>query len=99
MVDRDDDLAIGIRSTAILFGDMDRTIIGLLQTLVIGLLIALGANLQFGWPYYLALSVISGLFVYQQWLIRAREREGCFVAFLNNQWAGMVLFIGVLSQY
>ena len=99
MVDRDDDLAIGIRSTAILFGDLDRTIIGLLQTLVIGLLIALGANLQFGWPYYLALGVISGLFVYQQWLIRAREREGCFVAFLNNQWAGMVLFIGVLSQY
>ena len=99
MVDRDDDLAIGIRSTAILFGDLDRTIIGLLQTLVIGLLIALGANLQFAWPYYLALGVISGLFAYQQWLIRAREREGCFVAFLNNQWAGMVLFIGVLSQY
>ena len=99
MVDRDDDLAIGIRSTAILFGDLDRTIIGLLQTLVIGLLIALGANLQFAWPYYLALGVISGLFVYQQWLIRARERGGCFAAFLNNQWAGMVLFIGVLSQY
>jgi len=99
MVDRDDDLAIGIRSTAILFGDLDRTIIGLLQTLMIGLLIALGANLQFAWPYYLALGVISGLFIYQQWLIRAREREGCFAAFLNNQWAGMVLFIGVLSQY
>ena len=54
MVDRDDDLTIGIRSTAILFGDLDRTIIGLLQTLVVGLLIALGMNLQFAWPYYLA---------------------------------------------
>lgn len=99
MVDRDDDLVIGIRSTAILFGDLDRTIIGILQTLMIGLLTALGVNLQFSWPYYLALGVISGLFVYQQWLIRARKREGCFAAFLNNQWAGMVLFIGVLSQY
>lgn len=96
MVDRDDDLKIGIKSTAILFGDADRLMVGLLQlmTWIAWLLLGLHADLGLFWG--LGLAVAAGCFVFQQWLIRHRERDPSFRAFLNNHWAGMALFVGAV---
>lgn len=99
MCDREDDLKVGIKSTAILFGEADRLIIGVLQALTLWPLWLLGRGLDFGWTWYLGLAVAAGLFVYQQWLIRDRQPEGCFRAFLNNQWVGAALFAGLWLQY
>ena len=95
MVDRDDDIKVGIKSTAILFGRFDKLIIGILQLVTIMLLIAIGGILQLNQGYYWALLVASALFVYQQMLIQGRQREQCFKAFLNNNYVGMVIFIGI----
>ncbi|SMY36987.1 4-hydroxybenzoate octaprenyltransferase [Photobacterium andalusiense] len=95
MVDRDDDLKVGIKSTAILFGRFDKLIVGLLQLATIILLIAIGGILQLSQGYYWALLIASALFVYQQMLIQGRQREQCFKAFLNNNYVGMVIFIGI----
>ncbi|WP_320824408.1 4-hydroxybenzoate octaprenyltransferase [Reinekea sp.] len=99
MVDRDDDLKIGVRSTAILFGDADRLMVGLIQLLtwISWLIIGFKANLGLFW--WLALAVSGGFFAYQQWLIRKRDRDACFAAFLNNHWIGMVLFMGLALNY
>jgi 4-hydroxybenzoate polyprenyltransferase len=99
MVDRDDDLKIGVKSTAILFGEQDKRVIGFLQLLVLGLLFTAGEILAFGWPYQLSLVISAGLFSYQQILISHRERDKCFQAFLHNHWVGMVVFIGILIEY
>jgi 4-hydroxybenzoate polyprenyltransferase len=99
MVDRDDDLRVGIKSTAILFGRYDRVIIGLLQLAMLGLLWTAGRSAGLGWIYLIGLAVAAGLFVYQQWLIRGRERDRCFRAFLNNHYLGMAVFIGVMLDY
>lgn len=96
MVDRDDDLRVGIKSTAILFGRADRLIVGALQLVVLALLLGLGTALALGPAHYLAVAVIGGLFAYQQWLIRRREREPCFRAFGNNVWVGFSLFAGTV---
>ena len=96
MIDRDDDLKIGIKSTAILFGRYDRLIILLLQLLLIGMLIIVGILFQLHVIYYLVLWVVAALFLYQQWLIRHRDPSLCFRAFLNNQWVGMAIFIGIM---
>ena len=98
MVDRDDDVRVGIRSTAILFGRADRLIVAGLQLAVLVLLLGLGVVLALGAPYHLAVAVIGGLFVYQQWLIRRREREPCFRAFGNNVWVGFALFAGTVAH-
>lgn len=95
MVDRDDDLNIGIKSTAILFGRFDKLIIGLLQLAVIALLIVLGWWLSLENAYYWGVLVAAVLFVHQQRLIRERKREECLQGFLNNNYVGMVLFIGL----
>ena len=99
MVDRDDDLVIGIKSTAILFGRYDKMIIGGLQLMTIAMLIMLGNYYQLGASYYWGLLVAGGLFVYQQHLIRHRERQPCFQAFLNNNYVGMVVAAGLLISY
>ena len=99
MVDRDDDLVIGIKSTAILFGRYDKMIIGGLQLMTIAMLIMLGHYYQLGASYYWGLLVAGGLFVYQQHLIRHRERQPCFQAFLNNNYVGMVVAAGLLISY
>ena len=99
MVDRNDDLKIGVKSTAILFGEHDKRIIGFLQLLVLGLLFTVGDILAFGWPYQLSLVVAAGLFSYQQILITDRDRDNCFQAFLHNHWVGMVIFIGIFIEY
>jgi 4-hydroxybenzoate polyprenyltransferase len=95
MVDRDDDVKIGIKSTAILFGEADRAIIGALQTMVIVILIMVGNQADLGSLYYLGVVAMASLFVYHQYLARERSRDGCFKAFLNNNWAGFAVFAGL----
>ncbi|WP_415892888.1 4-hydroxybenzoate octaprenyltransferase [Neptuniibacter sp. PT8_73] len=99
MVDRDDDLKIGVKSTAILFGDADKVIIGVLQASTLLTFVLLGMKLQLGWIFYVGLAVAGILFVYQQLLIRDRERDACFKAFLNNHYAGLAIFIGLAGHY
>jgi 4-hydroxybenzoate polyprenyltransferase len=99
MVDRNDDLIIGVKSTAILFGEQDKRIVGFLQLLVLGLLFTIGEMLAFGWPYQLSLVISAGLFSYQQILISNRDRARCFQAFLHNHWVGMIVFIGIFMEY
>lgn len=99
MVDREDDLKIGVKSTAILFGDNDKLIIGLLQIATIALLLTIGVYLSFSSLYYIGLFAGAALFVYQQYLIRDRERQRCFSAFLNNNWFGAAVFVGIFAHY
>jgi len=99
MVDRDDDLKIGVKSTAILFGDYDRHIIGGLQLLMLGMLAGIGLQLGLSVFYYLGLSVAAGLFAYQQILIFHRVKADCFKAFLNNHWFGAAVFAGLALHY
>lgn len=99
MVDRDDDLKIGVKSTAILFGRLDKVIIGVLQIVVLGLLLVVGLLNHLGLAYYLAMVVAAILFLYQQKLIAQRERMACFSAFLNNNYVGMALFFGMALSY
>ncbi len=99
MVDRQDDLALGLKSTAILFGDSDRKIIGLLQLMVLAGLGMVGHQAGLGPIYYAGVALAALLAIYQQYLIRYRERDACFRAFLNNNWFGMVVFLGILLDY
>jgi 4-hydroxybenzoate polyprenyltransferase len=99
MVDREDDREIGIKSTAILFGRHDRLIIGLLQILMLALLAVAGVLAGLGLYYWLGLAAGGLLFLYQQWLIREREPADCFRGFLNNNWFGMAIFIGIAADY
>lgn len=99
MVDRDDDLAVGVKSTAILFGELDRVAVGTLQALCIVGLSMTGMRADLAWPYYLGVAAAAGLFVFQQRLIRTRDRAGCFRAFLNNTWVGFVVFAGIVASY
>ena len=99
MVDRDDDLKVGIKSTAILFGQLDRVIIALLQLITLILLAWVAMFNQLQWPFYAGMLGAAALFVYQHWLARYREREKCFTAFLNNHYAGLVLAIGLAGHY
>jgi 4-hydroxybenzoate polyprenyltransferase len=99
MVDREDDLAIGVKSTAILFGRFDRLVIGLLQLMMLWLLWRAGVADARGAFYLLGLTVAAVLFVYQQWLIRDRQRDACFRAFLNNHYVGMAVFAGLAIDY
>ncbi|WP_283710074.1 4-hydroxybenzoate octaprenyltransferase [Pseudoalteromonas prydzensis] len=98
MVDRDDDLKIGVKSTAILFGNADRIIILVLNGIFVGLLAVIGYMSQLALPYWLGLCAASGFLVYQQLLIHNRNREHCFKAFLNNHYVGMVIFIGLVAS-
>lgn len=99
MVDRDDDLRIGVKSTAILFGDADLLIIGLLQGLSLLCLVMVGNTLGLGPYYYAGLAAAAGFFVYQFWIARGRDRDACFRAFLNNHYAGLVIFLGLAADY
>lgn len=99
MVDREWDLQIGVKSTAILFGDMDKMMIAALQGMFIFSLWLAGRQLELGLFFYLGLVAASGLLVYQQVLIKDRLPDPCFKAFLNNHWVGAVIFLGVLLSY
>lgn len=98
MVDRPDDLKAGVKSTAILFGEADRLMVGILQGGALFGFAMVGTHLGFGVFYGLALVVILALFGYQQHLIRRRERIECFRAFLNNIWVGFALFFAIVLE-
>ncbi len=99
MADREDDLAAGVKSTAILFGEADRLIIGILQGLMVIGLYLLGRDLAFGPIWWLTLLVVIGLFAWEQHLIRNRDPKRCFYAFLHNNWVGMAIFAGIFLTY
>ena len=99
MVDRKDDIKVGIRSTAILFGDADKLLIGVMQVMVVIGLTIIGLQLEFGWVYFSALMFAITLFAGQQMLIRKRDPDDCFRAFLNNNYVGLAIFIGILIEY
>lgn len=99
MVDRDDDLEIGVKSTAILFGDYDRLITSFLQLFVVFVLMLMGYQFKLGVFFFLGTVAVAGFFGYQQILIADRNRKGCFEAFLNNQWVGLVVFISIVADY
>ena len=99
MVDRDDDIRIGVKSTAILFGDFDRIITAFLQLFVVFVLMLIGYKFELGSIYYLSTVIAACIFAYQQYLIIDRDRDACFKAFLNNNWVGMVIFIGIACDY
>lgn len=99
MADREDDIRAGVKSTAILFGEADRIIIGLLQLMMLVGLIMLGRQLAFGFAYYLSIIFVIALGIYQQFLIRNRQPKACFEAFLNNNWSGGALTLGIALNY
>ena len=99
MADREEDLRIGVKSTAILFGPMDKFAIGLMQTLVLGCLVLIGLNLKMSWVYYAAIAVGGCLFIFQQVLIRHRFSDRCIYAFINNQYFGLIIFLGIAAHY
>jgi 4-hydroxybenzoate polyprenyltransferase len=99
MVDRDDDVTVGVKSTAILFGKYDRLIIGLLQLAVIAIMSGIGFLQSFTISYFVSLVLVAMLFIYQQVLIKNRERQACFNAFLNNNYVGLVLILSIINQY
>lgn len=99
MVDRDDDRRIGVRSTAILFGDADRHIIAILQAMTLYSLYLVGGVLHLGGWYYAGLTAGGVFFVYELWLIRGRGREACLRAFLNNHYFGLSIFLGIACNY
>lgn len=99
MVDREDDIKAGIRSTAILFAEMDRPITAGLQLMTLIALWLAGTHFELGYWYQGGLGVMALLFCWQQWLIRKRLRANCFRAFVNNQWAGAAVFAGLLLDY
>jgi 4-hydroxybenzoate polyprenyltransferase len=99
MVDRDDDIRIGVKSTAILFGEQDRLIIGLIQGLTFIVLLTAGSRFELGGAFTLGLLAAAGLAAWQQYLIRNREPAACFRAFLNNNWFGAAIFAGIALHY
>ena len=99
MVDRDDDISIGLKSTAILFGRYDLLILRILKLLMIALLTVLGLKLQLGWPWFTGVAIAAALFAWQQYKVRNRDRDACFKAFLNNNWVGVVIWAGLLGTY
>jgi 4-hydroxybenzoate polyprenyltransferase len=99
MVDRDDDQRIGVRSSAILFADLDRFMIAMMQLMMLFSLLLIGRTLKFGDGYNAGLIAGACCFLWQQWLIRNREPEACFKAFQNNNYFGFAVFAGVLLQY
>lgn len=99
MVDREDDIKLGLKSTAILFGDLDRLMIGVLQLIFIVTLWTANRLIPLGIWFHCSLAVAAVLLIYQQYLIREREREACFRAFRNNHWVGLVIFSGLLLEF
>ncbi len=99
MVDRADDLRLGVKSTAILFGEADRLIIGVLQLTLLAALVVVGLHAELGTPYYLGLAAAAGFALYHQYLIKNRAPAQCFKAFLNNNLLGAAVFIGIVLDY
>ena len=99
MTDREDDLKIGVKSTAILFGDADRVINLSLQGLALGCLWLAGIQFELGGWFHMGLLVAAGCFVWEFWYTRDRDPQRCFKAFLHNHWAGLAIFVGIVLNY
>ena len=99
MVDRDDDIKVNSKSTAILFGELDLHIQGVLYVLVFLALALVGQRAGLGAPYYAGLSVAVVLVAWEFWICRRRERGPCFRAFLHNHWVGLAIFAGIAADY
>ena len=99
MVDRDDDLSVGIKSTAILFGNLDRRLIGLMQLAALGCFIKTGSEFNLGWPYLLSIFSVALLFAWHQWLIRHRDESACFTAFNQSKWIGVIILLGIVGHF
>lgn len=99
MTDREDDLKVGVKSTAILFGDADRVIILTLQGLALVCLLLAGSHFELGSWFHLGLSAAAACFVWEFWYTRNRDPQRCFKAFLHNHWAGLAIFIGIVLNY
>jgi 4-hydroxybenzoate polyprenyltransferase len=99
MVDREEDIKIGVKSTAILFGPMDKVAVGMMQFLVVLCLVLVGINTTMSWIYYIGIAIASIFFIYQQVLIKHRFPDRCFYAFLNNNYFGMIVFVGIFVHY
>ncbi|HEX7061585.1 MAG TPA: 4-hydroxybenzoate octaprenyltransferase [Woeseiaceae bacterium] len=99
MVDREDDRRIGVKSTAILFGEADLFVIGGLQVLMLFALLLIGRMAGLGVWYFAAVAIAALLMAYHLWLARERRPEGCFRAFLHNHHIGLTVFAGILLDY
>jgi 4-hydroxybenzoate polyprenyltransferase len=99
MVDREDDLKVGVKSTAILFGDVDIFVVAGLQLLMLLALVLIGFQAELGLWYYLSVGIAAMLMAYHLWLARDRQPAGCFEAFLHNHYIGMIVFIGIVLHY
>jgi len=95
MVDRDDDLRVGAKSTAILFGEADLPILGVLMATFLLTMTLVAQRGHLHWPYFVAVAIAAMLFAYQLWIMRSRDRDACFAAFRNNHWVGMTLWVGI----
>jgi 4-hydroxybenzoate polyprenyltransferase len=99
MVDRDDDLRIGIRTSAILFGRYDVAAVMACYALFLAIMAAIGQYMRYGAPYHAGLAVAAAIASYHYRLIRTRDRERCFKAFLHNNWLGLAIFAGIVAEY
>jgi 4-hydroxybenzoate polyprenyltransferase len=99
MVDRDDDVKIGIRTTALLFGKHDVAIVMLSYFVMLTILVCIGGVIGLGWPYFSGLTIAAGIALFHYTMIRKRDREQCFKAFLHNNWLGFSVFCGVMFDY
>ncbi|MCH7821037.1 MAG: 4-hydroxybenzoate octaprenyltransferase [Proteobacteria bacterium] len=99
MVDREDDKKLGVKSTALLFGDVDLFVVAGLQILMLAALLFVGLRAGLGFWYYASVAIAGGLMTYHQWLARDRQPAGCFAAFLHNHFIGLVIFIGIVLHY
>jgi len=99
MADREDDIKLGLKSTAILFADLDRPIIALLQGMALLCLLLAGQRFDFGVYFYLGLVAAAACFAYEFYLTRTRDAASCFRAFLHNHWAGLAIFIGIILDF
>ncbi len=99
MADKKDDIQIGIKSTAILFGDSDKLIVGILQLLTLASLWVVGYKLEMNIWFNSSLYVVACFFLYQQFIIRHRNPELCLIAFINNHWVGLSVYLGIVLNY
>ncbi len=99
MVDRDDDVKIGIKTTAILFGRHDVAFVMACYASMLSILVFIGVNAGLGWPFFTGLAMAGGIALFHYTLIRARVAEQCFKAFMHNNWLGFTVFCGVMFDY
>jgi 4-hydroxybenzoate polyprenyltransferase len=99
MTDREDDLKIGVKSTAILFGDADRLIIAILQGSALLCLLLAGNRFELGLYFHLGLAVAAACFAWEYHSTRTRDPQACFKAFLHNHWAGLAILVGIVADY